>query len=58
MKNQPQKVDPNKDIEQEQKKEDLQSLIKHKEIRDSSTSGQPQEQEDSQTKVINPFRND
>jgi hypothetical protein len=51
-------VDPNKDIEQEQKKEDLQSLIEHKEIRESSTSGQPLEQEDSQTKVINPFRND
>ncbi|MFH1547050.1 MAG: hypothetical protein ABIC57_01035 [bacterium] len=58
MKNQPVQVDPNKDLDPNQKEEDIKSLKVHREIRLSSTTGQPEKQEASQTKVINPFSND
>jgi hypothetical protein len=56
--NKPTQVNPNKDIPPEQRKEDLKELIKHKEIKDSSTSGNPIKQQESQQREINPFRND
>jgi len=57
MKNQPIQINPN-DLPKDQKLEDLKQLEKGKEIKESSTTGQPEEQEESTTKQINPFRND
>ena len=58
MKNQPIQVDPNKDIDLDKKNKDMDSLVKHEEIKESSTTGQPEKQATSQTVVTNPFSND
>lgn len=57
MKNQPIQINPN-DLPKEQKLEDLEQLEEGKKIRKSSTTGKPEDQEESTTKQINPFRND